>query len=317
MESLVRSALQAAGLPASGFTCEPLGRQAVNATTLVRYDNEDRYIVRVYRWPFDVPDELDRPTKEVWLAGLLSEHGIPAARVLSRVDAEGQTAVVLTFLPGVPLGDLPEMYDDAWRDVGRTLAAVHAIQVGDGTAGMIAGREVRAFPEGSWGRWQLANAINHATRVASRGMYRLDVDRVESIFQRAVALFDARPVRLLHNDPHAWNVIVDQSGGRWRCIGWLDWEFAWAGDPAWDVTRLDIFRSKDIGPTPQSFYEGYGYDPGPIVGDLYELAILLWMSNEAATGDQIMTPTYRRAHHYLQQAPAVLSRLEQRLDRQT
>lgn len=80
MEWLVRSALQAAGLPTSGFTYEPLGRQAVNATTLVRYDDEDRYIVRIYRWPFDVPDELDRPTKQVWLAGLLREHDVPAAR---------------------------------------------------------------------------------------------------------------------------------------------------------------------------------------------------------------------------------------------
>lgn len=240
----------------------------------------------------------------------------PLPGVLARVDSGDGTAVVLTFLPGVPLGDLPEMYDDAWRDVGRTLAAVHSIQIGDGTAGMIAGRNVRPFPEGSWGRWQLANAVSHAARVTTRGLYQLDGDRVQSIFQRAIPLFDARPVRLLHNDPHAWNVIVDRSGGRWRCTGWLDWEFAWAGDPAWDVTRLDIFRSKDIGPTPHSFYEGYGCAPAPIVSDLYEFAVLLWMSNEAATGDQIMMPTYRRAHHYLQQAPALLTRLEQRLDRQ-
>lgn len=312
MESFVRSALQAADLPASGFTCEPLGRQAVNATALIRYDNGDRYIVRIYRWPFDVPDELDRPTKEVWLAGLLRDHDIPAARVLSRVDAADQTAVVLTFLPGVPLGDLPDKYDDAWRDVGRCLAAVHRIQIGD-AAGMISGRSVQPFLEGSWGQWQLANAANHAAQVASRGMYHLDVDRIHAIYQRAIPLFDARPVRLLHNDPHAWNVIVDQSGGRWRCAGWLDWEFAWTGDPAWDVARLDIFRSKNIGPTPPSFYEGYGSDPAPIVSDLYELAIFLWMSNEAATGDQIMAPTYRQAHRYLQQAPAVLTRLEQRL----
>ena len=89
-----------------------------------------------------------------------------------------------------------------------------------------------------------------------------------------------------------------------------------AGDPAWDDTRPDIFRSKGIGLTPQSFYESYRYGPAPIVGEFYELAILLWISNEAATGDQIMMPTYRRAHQYLQRAPAVLSRLKPHLKRQ-
>lgn len=218
MEPLVRTALEAAGLPVEGFTSEPLGRQAVNATSLIRYDNGDRYIVRLYRWPFEIPDDLDRPTKETWLAGILHDHGIPAGRVLSRVDSQDGTAVVLTFLPGIPLGDLPEMYDDAWRDVGRTLAAVHSIQIGE-TAGMITGRHVRPFPEGSWGRWQVANAADHAVRVIARGGYELDAKRILAIYQRAIPLFDARPIRLLHNDPHAWNVIVDRSDGQWKCTG--------------------------------------------------------------------------------------------------
>jgi hypothetical protein len=80
---------------------------------VVRSANDDRFIVRIYRWPFDVPDELDRPTKEVWLSSLLHQHGIPAARVLLKVESHDETAVVLTFLPGLPLGDLPEKYDDA------------------------------------------------------------------------------------------------------------------------------------------------------------------------------------------------------------
>lgn len=311
MELLLPAALKAAGLPTSGFTAEPLGNQTVNATRLVRFDNGDHYIVRIYRWPFDVPDELDRPTKEIWLSHLLHEHGIPAARVLSRIETIDGTAAVLTFLTGGLLGDLPEMYDDAWYDVGRTLAAVHNIRVGDGAAGVIAGRQVQPFPEGSWGRWQLANAAAHADRVAARGQYQLDPDRLRAIYQCAVPLLDTRPIRLLHNDPHAWNVMVGKTADGWRCTGWLDWEFAWAGDPAWDLARLDIFRSRDIGPTPHAFYEGYGSVPAPFVSELYELAILLWMSNEAATGDRLLTPTYRRAHHYLEQAPAVLTHLEQ------
>jgi aminoglycoside phosphotransferase (APT) family kinase protein len=55
-----------------------------------------------------------------------------------------------------------------------------------------------------------------------------------------VPLLDSRPVRLLHNDSHPWNILVDSVSGDWRVTGWLDWEFAWSGDPAWDIARLDI-----------------------------------------------------------------------------
>lgn len=79
------------------------------------------------------------------------------------------------------------------------------------------------------------------------------------------------------------------------------------------MARLDIFRSKDIGPTPVAFFEGYAAAPAPIVGELYEFAILLWMSNQAATSDQTLLPTYRRAHRLLQGAPAVLAGIERRL----
>jgi hypothetical protein len=70
-------------------------------------------------------------------------------------------------------------------------------------------------------------------------------------------------VRLLHNDPHPWNVLVAE----------------------------------------------------PIIRELYEFAILLWMSNQAATGDQTLLPTYRRAHRHLLRAPAVLTNIEQLLAR--
>jgi aminoglycoside phosphotransferase (APT) family kinase protein len=194
------------------------------------------------------------------------------------------------------------------------LARIHGIRIGDGSqAGVIAGRSVRPFAEGSWGRWQLANAVTHATTVAARGDFPVDPGRVKRVYGRAVPLLDRRPVRLLHNDPHPWNILVDQQGSRWHCTGWLDWEFAWAGDPAWDVARLDIFRLKDIGPTPESFIIGYGAPRAPIVSALYEFAIMLWMSNQAAAGDMLLLPTYRRAHQYLATADETLARLDQEL----
>lgn len=314
MEQLIRIALDAAGLPTSGFGFEPLGRQIVNVTYQIRFDNGDQYVVRVYRWPFDGPDELDRPTKEIWLSDVLRQHDIPAARVLSKVETNDGIAVVFTRLAGDPLGDLPEIYDEAWRAAGATLARAHSVQLGDGTAGVIVGRQVQPFSEGSWGRWQLANAVAHGAEVASRGEYHIDTERVRAIYQRAVPLLDERPIRLLHNDPHAWNVLVANGGDGWQCTGWVDWEFAWTGDPAWDLARLDIFRCEDIGPTPTSFYEGYGADPAPVVSELYEFAIMLWMSNQAANGDDVLQPTYERAHRYLRKAPSVLAHLDDVVD---
>ncbi|GAB3414857.1 phosphotransferase family protein [Flindersiella endophytica] len=303
--------LRAAGLPTDGYTSTPLGPLLVNATYLIQFDAGDRYVARIYRWPFDGPDDLDRAAKEMWLSDLLRRYGIPAPRVLTKVETDDGTAVLCSFLPGQTLGDLSEINDGAWRTVGESLARVHEIQVGDGSAGVIVGSRVRPFSEGSWGGWQLANALAHSEQVARHGEYDIDPDRVGALYQRAVTLFDERPVRLLHNDPHAWNVLVDCEPAGWRCTGWLDWEFAWAGDPAWDLARLDIFRLKDIGPTPLSFYEGYAAGPAPIVSELYEFAILLWMANQAATGDQTLLPTYRRAHRHLLRAPAVLANLEQ------
>lgn len=312
MDGLIEKALRAADLPAGQSRVEPLGSQAVNATYRVHLVDGRTCVVRAYRWPFDRSDDLDRSTKEVWLLDLLRRHGVPAPRVVGRLESADADALVLTDLPGCPLGDLANRPADAWEDVGRTLARIHDICVSD-EVGVIAGSSLRPFAEGSWADWQRANALSHARSLAVSGRYSIDVGRIDDLFAQAHHLVDERPVRLLHNDPHVWNVLVNEVAGSWRCTGWLDWEFAWSGDPAWDVTRLDVFRLKDIGPTPAAFYEGYGAGRVPVVSDLYELAILMWMANEAATGDMRLLPTYGRADRYLKDLPAQLDRLERTL----
>jgi aminoglycoside phosphotransferase (APT) family kinase protein len=277
-------------------------------------DGERRYFLREYCWPFDGPDDLDRPEKEAWLGDLLRSRQVPAPRVLCRVKVAGSEASLSTFMPGKHLGDVPVTCTTAWRSAGTVLARIHTIRIGRGDqAGMIAGRGVRPFPEGSWGRWHAANAINHATAVAERGEYPIDPELVGRIYRNAIPLLDCRPVRLLHNDPHPWNILVDRDGPNWQCTGWLDWEFAWTGDPAWDMARMDIFRLKDIGPTPEAFTAGYGSPRVPIVSDLYEFAIMLWMSNQAAAGDDLLQPTYHNAGVFLATADQTLASLDRKL----
>ena len=311
---MVRLAANAAGVTLGRFTASLVGRGSINRTLIVGGDDGARYVLKEYRWPFGGSEDLDRPGKEAWLSDLVRGHGVPAPRQLSRVLAGDAVLVLREYLPGRPLGDVPVTCAPAWRSAGAMLASIHQIQLRpEGMAGMIVGFAVRPFAAGSWGRWHLANAVEHSWKVARRGRYDVDPDRVRRLYTRAVPLLDSRQVRLLHNDPHPWNVLVDAAGGSWRCTGWLDWEFAWTGDPAWDVARFDIFRLRDIGPAPAAFGDGYGSPRVPLVSDLYEFAIMLWMSNQDAAGDHILLPSYRRAHEYLSAADAVLTRLERLL----
>jgi hypothetical protein len=142
----------------------------VNRTRIVEEADGSRYVEREYAWPYGEPDELDRPEKEAWLAAIVRGHGIPAPRELSRTTEGGRVVVRREYLPGRPLGDVPVTCAPAWRAAGAMLARVHAIRLGD-RAGVIAGREVRPFPEGSWGRWQLANAVRHAPAAHRRPTY--------------------------------------------------------------------------------------------------------------------------------------------------
>ena len=267
--AIVQLAADAAGITIKHFSTRLVASGTINRTMIVLGDDGSRNVLQEYRWPYQEPDDLNRPDKEAWLSDLARRRGIPAPRQLSRVTAGDAIVVLREYLPGHLLGDVPVTCASAWRSAGETLASIHQIRLGaDDRAGVIAGRRVRPFAEGSWGRWQLANAVEHSQPVAHRGRYHIDPERVGRLYARAVPLLGSRPVRLLHNDPHPWNILVDATENSWHCTGWLDWEFAWTGDPTWDVARLDIFRLKDIGPTPAAFDGGYGSHRVPVVSEL-------------------------------------------------
>lgn len=315
VEQFAELTAKAAGVAIRRFSTSLINHAGgTNRTWLVQADDGSQYVLREYRWPHTTPDDLDRPEKEAWLADLVRTHGVPAPRQLSRVPVDGGVVAMYEYLPGRLLGDIPVTCAAAWRSAGQILARIHRVRVSSGgRAGVIVGRDVLPFPEGSWGQWQRENALWHSELVARRGMYDVDPRRVRRLYARAVPLLDNRPVRLLHNDPHPWNILVDTVRGEWHVSGWLDWEFAWSGDPAWDIARLDIFRLNDIGPTPKAFTFGYGEPRIPVVSELYEFAIMLWMSNQDAAGDKLLRTTYLKAHQYLLQADAVLSQLERAL----
>lgn len=125
------------------------------------------------------------------------------------------------------------------------------------------------------------------------------------------ALMEYKPGQLLGN-------VVDALPETQRAEAWLDWEYAWLGDPAWDHASMDIFRLKPIGPTPAAFFEGYGAVPKDPERTIYELSIYLWMANQYLDGEvdeeRVLMPTYEAAMRYLGRVDEVMGRIDGALE---
>ena len=154
------------------------------------------------------------------------------------------------------------------------------------------------------------NLLYGARQLAERGSVALDVDELQALIEEALpALNDHEPC-LLHNDPHAWNVLVVESADGWRCSGWLDWEYAWVGDPVWDLARLDLWRMAPIGDTPDSFWEGYGRRPVEPSRSVYEMSLCLWQAAEGlASPQESRTETQRRALECVEEVDCYVDKL--------
>ena len=288
---------------------EPLNTGVTNRTSLVVLRDDSRYILREYEWPYATDDDLQRVAKERYLHDLLLKHDVPVPSIFAHRDDESGSAVLMEYKPGQLLGNLAGTLTDeqcaqAWRAVGAALRRVHAIQLPDRYPGLIVGKGVQPFEEGSWGEFHYQQAVRHAENLLRRDLeLRFDLASLKRVLKQAIPLLNERPLALLHNDPHPWNVLVHEEAGQWRCSALLDWEYAWSGDPTWDLARLELFRLKPIGPTPAAFFEGYGSVPKDPEWTIYELSIYLWMADQYLDGEvdeeRVLMPTYEAAMHYL------------------
>lgn len=317
-------------LTEAGHSCnsiqsvEPLHTGVTNRTSLVKLRDDTRYILREYEWPYATDDDLHRVEKELYLHDLLRKHGVPVPAIVAHHDDESGRAVLMEFKPGQLLGNVvgtltDEQQDQAWRAVGAAFRKVHSIQLPDHCAGLIVGERIQPFDEGTWGDFHYHQAVRHAESLLKRKPeLRFDLASMKRVLKQAVPLLNERPSILLHNDPHPWNVLVHKVDGQWRCSAWLDWEYAWSGDPTWDLARLEIFRLKPIGPTPAAFYEGYGNAPKDPEWTIYELSIYLWMANQYLEGEvdeeRVLMPTYEAAMRYLNRIDQTVERIGRTLE---
>lgn len=299
MKDLTKELIASAGLANRVTGIDRIsGHGVINQHDLIVLDDGRRFVSRKYGWPFDEPETVDRQAKEEWLLPLLRDAGVPVPEIVASVTG----AVLTKYIEGEALADTPGDLE-AWADAGRTLAIAH--QVRFDAAGLVVAHGVEPFPEGNWASWLAAHCDRHAERLwAKRPDVQVDREDLASALSLARPTLDAAPVRLVHTDSHPWNVLVREG----RCVAWLDWEFAWAADPTWDFVRNEFVRIRDIGPTPEAFYKGYGQTPDPLRFAVCELALYLWMANDARYFDHAPV-TYAAAERYIAELPDHLRQL--------
>lgn len=65
---------------------EPVNTGVTNRTSLVVLNDDTRYILREYDWPYDSSDNLHRLEKELYLHDLLLKHGVPVPAIVAHLD---------------------------------------------------------------------------------------------------------------------------------------------------------------------------------------------------------------------------------------
>jgi aminoglycoside phosphotransferase (APT) family kinase protein len=248
--------------------------------------------------------------KEAYIGELLHRQAVPAPRVVAIATSDQKVATLSTWLPGIRL-DQARMHisssdlSSAWRSVGAALRRAHAISLP--VAGEIVLDRVEPFV-GGWAQWVLADlATDLSWLQAALGVPSSSRSRLEGVITAALAALAEAPVRLIHNDALPQNVLVAPGADGWRCSGWLDWEFARAADPYWDVATFDF---RPAGLVPAAFYEGYGEPPREPAASIYDLLMATWRTRvELERGSDWLWPPQQARIAYLQSLPSHIDRL--------
>jgi aminoglycoside phosphotransferase (APT) family kinase protein len=277
---LVRALLREAAIAESPQPLVPLGLSTSSVWAL-----DVAGAAYVVRWRLDGDARMVR--KEAYLSDLLQQHAVPAPQTLAAVAGEHGVATLSTRLPGIRLdiaieGLSEDERPQAWRVAGEALRRAHEIAFP--AAGEIVGDRVSPFPA-PWGDYMMDGLAGDLWWLqAAVGGPPVDAALLERVVAAARLTLRERPARLLHNDALPQNVLVAPSAtgpDGWRCTGWLDWEFARAGDPLWDVATLDF---RPAGLVPDAFYAGYGHKPPEPQASVYDLLMAAWRTRAELDG---------------------------------
>lgn len=219
----------------------------------------DPLIVKVYseQWRWKLAKEID-------VYRLLARGGVgPIPRILHAEPDPGEFGsafIVMTLLPGQPLGEVSPGLDVAqttalYRQMGAALAAIH--QIGQDAYGYRATRILDPQPDNTaYMTRQFAKKLREFRDLGGDPAL---ADMTEAHVAARTGLFAhcAGPV-LCHNDFHEHNVLVARHGGRWGITGIIDVENATAADPLMDLAKTDYYSIKGDAAKLTGLLDGYG-----------------------------------------------------------
>ncbi|WP_026606122.1 phosphotransferase family protein [Methylocapsa acidiphila] len=186
--------------------------------------------------------------KEAALNALLVPRGVPTARFLHFSPSNpmnGAPYAILEWVEGARLASAARGLDEKSQvalglRLGATLAAIHAIRFD--LAGRLdaelricapldfGGEAVRAFARACFDSGILSARLGPEDACALVAFLEREADRLGGWL--------AEP-RLIHGDFNASNILVRRDAGvGWTVAAALDWEFAFAGTPAFDFGNL-------------------------------------------------------------------------------
>lgn len=272
--------LAACGISGTPVEVMPYAGGITNANYKVTLIHGRSLLLRLYRWPHAEPD-LERGRKEAFIHELLLRIGVPVPEIQG-VSTEGD-CVAMEWIEGVRLRDVAGTPDEdlsrAWAEAGEALRRAHGLRPFGG-AGVITGTRLDPF-EKPWAEFHADLIRRHARTL--RTLERIDDRQLARIDAAALAasrtLADDRPVGLLHNDAHGSNVLVRKDDHRWKLAAWIDWEYAWMGDPEWDIARFEVFTRAQVGAVNDAFWAGYGSVPDARKFPFYELHAMVWLGS--------------------------------------
>jgi hygromycin-B 7''-O-kinase len=248
-------------------SCEPMAAGENSPVHQVRLAGQaEPVIVKQYQ------KRLPR-AKEVYVYQLLAGNGIDR---VPRVLAAGEYHVVLTLMPGRPLGEVSDRLDDAarfavYRQLGEFLARLHQIRMD--AFGYLMTRIVDPKPDNTayMTAWFDAELAKFGDQELATAMARYVAARA--------GLFAGCPGAVLcHNDFHEGNVLIDERG---QLTGVIDMENAVAADPLTDIAKTDCYAIRGDRAKWDGLVAGYG--PAVLaradVLPLYRLAHALQLSN--------------------------------------
>ncbi|QRN04938.1 phosphotransferase [Legionella sp. MW5194] len=215
------------------YRWERLGGGCANSSILIRQEHKPVYVLRIYL------RDQDAAFREQQLASrLASLLPVPQSRFVG--FQSGYRFALIDYCRGISLrevllGNQKQHGDSLLYQAGVLLGQIQTHRFK--SAGFF-DRELRIIkPENPTIAAFVDKQLTHPTALAQ--LSTVQRQRIAACFIRFVAcLPNEYPAHLVHGDYDPANLLVDKMDGAWRITAILDWEFAFAGSPLWDVANM-------------------------------------------------------------------------------